>query len=137
MSPGPRSTSVPSGVFIHPAVRPTIDMGQKLGGVCPFFQGIAGSLSNPKSTGPRPTSIPSGILVHPAVRPQWILAENWGLCPFRGGELGSHLTQCCVGRGLPPYQVASRSMQPFGHNRRGPKIGGLRPLSGSGGWVPI
>jgi len=36
---GARSTSVPSGVFIHPA---TIDMGQKLGGVgwvCPFFWG--------------------------------------------------------------------------------------------------
>ena len=28
-----------------------------------------------------------------------------------------------VGLGLPPYQVASGSMQPFGHNRRGPKIG--------------
>jgi len=24
--------------------------------------------------------------------------------PFRGGELGPHLTQCRLGRGLPPYQ---------------------------------
>ena len=24
-----------------------------------------------------------------------------------GGELGPHLTQCRLGRGLPPYQVAS------------------------------
>jgi len=23
------------------------------------------------------------------------------------GELGAHLTQCGLGRGLPPYQVAS------------------------------
>jgi len=29
-----------------------------------------------------------------------------------------HLTHCRLGRGLPLYQVASWSMQPFGHNRR-------------------
>jgi len=33
-----------------------------------------------------------------------------------------------LGRGLPPYQVASWSTQPFGHNRYGPKIGGCAPL---------
>ena len=39
---------------------------------------------------------------------------KWGwMCPlFCGGELGSHLTQCRLGRGLPPYQVASWSIQP-------------------------
>jgi len=29
--------------------------------------------------------------------PQQTLAENWGLCPFRGGELGPHLTQRRLG----------------------------------------
>jgi len=29
------------------------------------------------------------------------------------------------GQGLPPHQVASWSIQPFGHNRHGPKIGAL------------
>ena len=29
------------------------------------------------------------------------------LCPFSWGQLGPHLTQCGLGRGLPPYQVAS------------------------------
>jgi len=29
------------------------------------------------------------------------------LCPFRVGELGPHLTQRRLGRGLPPYQLAS------------------------------
>jgi len=53
-----------------------------------------------------------------------------GLCPFRGGELGPHLTQCRVVRGLPKYQVAS--MQPFGHDRRGPKIGGSDPFREEG-----
>jgi len=27
--------------------------------------------------------------------------------PLSMGELGPHLTQCCLGQGLPPYQVAS------------------------------
>jgi len=85
-------------------------MGQKLGGggcaLVPFSSGRTGSPSNTKSPGPRPTSIPSGILVHPAIWPQWTLAENWG-APLGKGELGFHLTQCRIGRGLPPYQVAS------------------------------
>jgi len=39
-----------------------------------------------------------------------------GYCaPFCGG-LGLYLTQCGLGWGLPPYQVASWSIQPFGHN---------------------
>ena len=38
-----------------------------------------------------------------------------GLCPLFG-ELGPHLTQCRLGRGLPPCQVSSWSVQPFGHN---------------------
>ena len=33
------------------------------------------------------------------------------------GELGPHLTQCCLGRSLPPYQVASwSSSSPKGHS---------------------
>jgi len=38
------------------------------------------------------------------------------LCPFPWGELGSNLTQCRLGRGLSPYQVASWSVQAYGHN---------------------
>jgi len=34
-------------------------------------------------------------------------------------ELGPHLTQCRLSRGLPPYQVISGSIQPFGDNRHG------------------
>ena len=49
--------------------------------------------------------------------------------PKRGGavplsrELGPRLVQCGLGRGLLPSQVASSSIQPFCHNRHGPKIG--------------
>jgi len=42
-----------------------------------------------------------------------------GCCaPFLAGagELGPHLTQCGLGRGLPLYQVTSWSIQLFGHN---------------------
>ena len=38
-------------------------------------------------------------------------------------ELGPRLAQCGLGRDLLPYQAASSSIQPFGHNRYGPKIG--------------
>ena len=43
--------------------------------------------------------------------------KSGGCCaPFRGGSWICHLTQCRLGRGLPPYQVVSWSIQPFGHN---------------------
>jgi len=98
MWPGPRPTSNGGG----PRSRPhyvlhakchfdpksrlaTVNMGQKLGALQPFWGGRAGSPSNTKSPGPRPTCIPSGILVQPAIWPQQIWAENWALCPFGGG----------------------------------------------------
>ena len=67
MSPGPRSTSVQSGVFIHdPSSRlATIDMGPELG--CVPLLGDAATPSNTTSRGPRFTSVPNGILIHPAV----------------------------------------------------------------------
>ena len=58
-----------------------------------------------------------------------------GCCaPF--AELGPRLTQCVLGQGLLLYQVASSSIQPFGHNRHGPKTEGAVPLLG-GSRVPI
>jgi len=49
--------------------------------------------------------------------------------PFMG-ELGPCLTQCGLGQRLLPYEVASSSIQLFGDNRHGPKIGwGLYPFS--------
>jgi len=71
---------------------------------------------------PESPSIASGVLIHPAVWPQWTLAENWGVTLW-GGELSLHITQCCLGRGLPPYQVESWCIQPFGHNTPKLQIG--------------
>jgi len=146
-STGPRFTAVPSGILIHPAVPPK-DMGQKLGGVgVPFFSGHLGPHGTQSRLGRglppyhgvkyfTPCSIPSGVLVHPVVWPQWTLAENWGLCPFRGGGAGSPSNTISRRTRPTSYQVASLSMQPFDNNRGGPKIGGAPLLIGEG-WVLI
>ena len=79
---GPRSTCVPNGILIHPAVWPQQTWAVNWG-LCPLRG--AGFPSNTTSPGPRPTSILSGRLVHPAVWSQQTCAENWGLlCPFLG-----------------------------------------------------
>jgi len=76
-------TSVPSGVFIHPAVWPQPKWAKNWGGgSAPFLGKGAGSPSNTKSPGPRPTSIPTGILIHPSIWPLQIWAENWGAVPL-------------------------------------------------------
>jgi len=68
-SPGPRPTSVPSGILIHPAVWPQRTRAEKWG-LCRFRGEGAGSPSNITLPRLRPTSVPSGILMHPAVWPQ-------------------------------------------------------------------
>ena len=52
------------------------------------------------------------------------MGRKLGSCASLGEvELDPHLTQCRLGWGLPPYQVVSWCIQPFGHNRHGPKVG--------------
>ena len=100
--------------------------GTKIGGLCAY--GESWILCNTMWPGPMPTFVPSGILIHLAVWPQQPWAENLEALPRRGLELCTHQKQCRLGQGLPPYQVASWSIQPFGHKRYGPKIGGCVPL---------
>jgi len=45
-SPGPRSTSIPSGILIHPAIWPQQIWVDNWVGLCPFGGGEAGSPSN-------------------------------------------------------------------------------------------
>jgi len=99
--------------------------GPKIGerGSVPLSWEGAESPSNTNSPGLRPMTVPSAILIHPAVWPQtWV--ENLGRSShfLETGERGSHLTQSRLSRGLSPYQVASESIQPFGHNGHWPKI---------------
>jgi len=74
-SPGPRPTSIPSGILVHPAVSPQRTWAEDLVG--PFMGEGAGSPSNTMSPRLRPISVPSGILMHTAVWPQQIWAENF------------------------------------------------------------
>jgi len=50
--------------------------------------------------------------------------KEGGAAVLLSRELGPRLVQCGLSRGLLPYQAASSSIQPFGHNRHGQKFGG-------------
>jgi len=79
--------------------------------------------------GPRPTSIPSGILQSCSrVATIDMGLKLGGMPPFWGGQLDPHTAQCRLGRGLATYEVASCSIEPFGHHPYGPETGGCVPL---------
>jgi len=108
----------------------TVDVGQKLGAVpllggelCPHVTKCGLDWRLPSYQGH----------LHPSSRSAATdKSRNLGGCaPW--GALGPHLTQCCPGQGLPSYQVQFWSIQQFGHNKHGPKIGGLCPLFWGGG----
>jgi len=103
MWPGPRPTSVPSGILVHPAVWLQY-MGQKVGAaVPPPLFGMMGPHLTQCRLG---QGQPPYQLIQPAVWPQQTWAENCGAVPLFVGEAGTHLTQCRLGRRLPSYQVA-------------------------------
>ena len=96
----------------------------KRGGCCAPFTGAAGSQSNTMWAGLSSTSVPSGVF-NPSSRLATIDIDwKLGGLPLLWGrrELWPHLTQWRLGRALPPYQVASWFIQPFGHKRHRPKI---------------
>ena len=98
----------------------------------------AGSPSNTMSPGSKPTSVPSGILIHPAFGQNRHGPKIGGCAPFGRGELGPHLTQYGLCRGLPPYQVACWSIQPLATIDMGQKLRMGRLLCPFGGSrVPI
>jgi len=70
MSPGPRPTSVPSGILIHPSVWLQRTWTENWEQLCPF-EGEAGSLSNTMWPGQRSTSVPNFTLIHPTIWPQY------------------------------------------------------------------
>jgi len=85
----------------------TVDMGRKMGALPPSWGGGAGSLTNTMLFGLR--YLHTKWHLDPSSRLGTIditWAENWEALPPIW-ELGPHLTQCRVRRGLPSYQVAS------------------------------
>jgi len=133
MWPGPRPSSIPSGILIHPARLATKQTWAENWGAVPLFGGreLGLHLQN--------VSWPEAYL-----RTKWHLDPSsclatmdmgWklGAVPLLRGIWVPHVTQCHLGRGLPPHQVASWSIQPFGHNRHadmGRKWGWLCPFGG-------
>ena len=133
MSPGPCPTSVPNGIFIHPAVWPQQTWAKTRG--CATL-GEAGSPCNTMSPRPTSTSLPSGILIDSAVWPQQTGAENWvAAVPLLGGA-GPHVTQCGLGRGLPHTNY---HLDPCSHltTTPGPKLGCCVPFFWGGSGIPI
>jgi len=118
-----------------------------------LFRGKAESPCNTMSPGPRPTSV---------LRTKWHLDSSNHLAtihqryrqtracirqprtvfgarsaPFRR-EAGSPSNTMSHGLRLPPYQVASWYIQPFGHNRHGPRfIRTQRPQTAKIGGVAV
>jgi len=127
MLPRPRPTIIPSGILIHPAVWPQQIWAENWG-LCPFLEGRWVCIQDNVAWAEAYlcTKCYFDPSSHLAIT---VIDRKLGGCaPFLGGEMGPHLAQCGLGRGLPPYQVASWHIQLFGHNRNEPKIGGLCPL---------
>jgi len=101
MWPGPRPTSLPSGILVHRAVWPQQTLAENWG-VCPFggangypFWGRrAVSPSNTVLPLSRPTSVPSFILIHPIVWPQYTNVSS----RQTGRQSDSWANRCTNGR---------------------------------------
>jgi len=115
MWPGPRTTSVPSGIWSNQPFGHNRH-GSKIGGLCPFGGGELGPHLTQEAylhaefhldPCSHLATIDMGRKLEVIVPPLW------------GGELGPQVTQCRLDRGLPARQVTSWSIQPFGHNRHG------------------
>jgi len=81
------------------------------------------------------TSLSSGILIHPAVWPQQTRAKNggWGCVPLFQVELGPHVTQYGLGRGLPSTKWHLDLCSCLA-TIRVPKLGVLCPAPFGGEW---
>jgi len=110
-----------SRMKMHPAVWPSQTWAEN-GGLCPLF-GEGSWIPIQQNVAGDEAYLHAKCHLDPSSR---LATIDMGrkLCPLLG-ELGPHLAQYGLGRGLPPYQVASLSIQPFAHNRHGPKMGAL------------
>ena len=122
---GPRPTSILCGILIHPDIWPQQIWADNWGGCAPLGEGELGHHLTECGQG-------QGLHARSCLATIDMGQKLGALPPFWEGELGPHLTQCRLGRGLPVYQVASWSIEPFGHNRYGLKIGGCCVPLGEG-----
>jgi len=119
MSPGPRPTSLPSSILIHPGIWP--QHRPKIGDCAPFGEGAAGFASNTMWPWPRPTSMPSFILIDSIVWSQYTnVTDRTAVQLHRIGRaqkwLHRHTQQLChlkIYLMYPPLQNAFEAMSPL------------------------
>ena len=102
MWPGPRSTSVISDVFIHPAVWPQQTWAENQG-LC-SFQGKLRPHRTQRRLGRRLPPYQVAQSIQPFGHKR-TLAENWEAVPFQGRGAGSPSNTMSPMLSLPPYQV--------------------------------
>jgi len=104
----------------------TIEMGRQLGELCPLFW--AGELAWTKA------HLHAKCHLDPSSRLATIdMGRKWGAPPLFGeGEVGSHLTQCRLGRGVPPCQAHLDPCSRLATIDMGRKLGELCSLLGRG-----
>ena len=112
----PRPTFVPSGILIHPAIWwPQQTRAKSWGGCAPFcgswvpFNNIAWAEAYFRTKW------------YPDASSRLARIDMGRMFFFRRG--GTGFPSSTMWPGLRPTQVPSWSIQPFGHNRHGPKIG--------------
>jgi len=115
----------------------TTDMGRKEGGGCcaPFAESCREAVKH--NVAWAEVYFCTKWHLHPSSRFATIdMNRKLGAVPLLV-EMRPHLTRR-LGRRLPKYQVASSSIQPFGHNIHGPEVkwGWVCLFSGES-WVPI
>ena len=76
MLPGPRPTSVPSGILIHPAFGHNRHVPKIGGGCAPFGGELGPYLTQHGRGGPMPTCLPRFILIRTTIWPQYANATD-------------------------------------------------------------
>jgi len=109
MSPGPRPTSVPSGILIHQAVWPQETSAKNWESAVPLFGGWV--LIYTVWPAPRPTS--SFILIHPTVWPQYTNVRA-----YRHTDSQDRTGNGPIAYGKPLYKWSPKNKQTSKHQTR-------------------
>jgi len=132
--PGLRSNSIPSGIFVYPAVWPQYTWAENWGRA-PFRGELGPDLTQRRwSEAYHRTKChldPSSRLATTDI------AENWGVCPLLGRGAGSPSNTMSIGLGptsLPSGILIHPAIWP---QQIWAKNWGLCPLLRRGSWVPI
>jgi len=140
MLPGPRPTIVPIGILIRPAVWPQQTWAENWG--CAPFLGRGSWVPIYHNVAWTKTYLSTKWHLDPCSRLATTTIDmgrklEGGSVPFLGRGARSPSNTVSLGS-RPTFLLSGILIQPFGHNRYGPKIGDWAvPLWGRVTWVPI